>query len=104
LARDSAGPCADAEDVIPTVLLVGLLFGRWWKITVPVAVLGWPTVLIASGVDSGFRFAVAAGVLAAANVVVGVLAYQAVRLIVRRAAALTRHVTSQSDALPRLPT
>jgi hypothetical protein len=82
--------------VIPTVLLVGLLFGRWWKITVPVAVLGRLAVLIASGVDSGFRFAVAAGVLAAANVLVGVLAHQAVRLVVRRAGALTSHVTSHS--------
>jgi hypothetical protein len=93
---DSGEPSADAEDVIPTVILVGLLFGRWWKITVPAAVLGWPTLLIASGVDSGFRFALAAGLLAAANVVLGVLAHQAVRLIVRRVAASARHVASEN--------
>lgn len=82
--------------MIPTVLVVGLLFGRWWKITVPVAVLGWPILLIATGVDSGFSFAVGAGFIAAANVVVGVLAYQAVRLVARRATASARHVTSDS--------
>jgi hypothetical protein len=42
--------------VIPTVVVVGLLLGRWWKITVPVTVLGWPILLIATGVDSGFGF------------------------------------------------
>lgn len=82
--------------MIPTVLLVGLLFGRWWKITVPVAVLGWPILLIATGVDSGFQFAVGAGFIAAANVVVGVLAHQAIRLIARRATAPASHVTSDS--------
>ena len=74
--------------VIPTLLLVGLVFGRWWKIVVPAAVIGWPVLLIATGVDSGLRFAVAAGLLAAANVFVGVLAYQGLRLIARGIAAL----------------
>jgi hypothetical protein len=84
--------------VIPTVLLVGLLLGRWWKIAVPVAVVGWPALLILTGVDSGFKFAVAAGVLAAANVVVGILAYQAVRLVVRRAGAFARHAASDKSS------
>jgi hypothetical protein len=82
--------------MIPTVILVGLLFGRWWKITIPIAVVGWPTLLIADGVDSGFGFAVAAGLLAAENVVVGVLAYQAVRLLVRGAAAVARRAASHN--------
>jgi hypothetical protein len=81
--------------VIPTVLLVGVLFGRWWKITVPVAVLGWPSLLIASGIDSGFQFALTAALLAAANVVVGVLGHQAVTVLFRRVASSTRHVTSE---------
>jgi hypothetical protein len=80
--------------VIPTILLVGLLFGRWWKIAVPLAVVGWPTLLIATGVESGSGFAINAGALAAANVVVGVLAYQAMRVIVRRLAAVARHAAS----------
>jgi hypothetical protein len=67
--------------VITTLLLVGLVFGRWWKTMIPAAVIGWPLLLIATDVDSGF--AVAAGLLVAANVVVGVLMYQALRLIAR---------------------
>jgi len=86
-----------SRDVIPTVFFVGLLFGRWWKITVPVAVVGWPALLILTHVDSGFEFAVAAGLLAAANVAVGVLAYEAVRLIARRATAFARHAASDNN-------
>jgi hypothetical protein len=84
--------------MIPTALLVGLLFGRWWKITVPIAVVGWPALLILTGVDSGFEFAAAAGLLAAANVVVGVLANQAVRSMVRRAAAFATYAASDNDS------
>lgn len=80
--------------MIPTVLLVGLVFGRWWRIAIPVAVLGWPVLLITTGVGSGLRFAAAAGLLAAANVVVGVLAYQAIRLISRGIAQSATRVTS----------
>jgi hypothetical protein len=67
-----------------------LIFGRWWKITLPVTVVGWPALLILTGVDSGFEFAVAAGLLAAANVVVGVFACQTIRLMARRAAAFRK--------------
>jgi hypothetical protein len=70
-------------DVIPTVILLGLMFGRWWRIAIPVAAIGWPVLLITTGVDSGLGFAAAAGLLAAANVVVGVLAYQGIRRIIR---------------------
>jgi hypothetical protein len=80
--------------VIPTLLLAGLAFGRWWKIAIPVAVIGWPILLVATGVDSGWRFVVAAGLLAAANVIAGALTYHAVRLIARGIAAFagTRRV------------
>lgn len=80
--------------MIPTLLLTGLVLGRWWKITVPIAVLGWPVILIATGVDSGFGFAVAAALFAAANVVVGVLSYQGLRFIARRVTSSARHFTS----------
>ena len=80
--------------MIPTVLLVGLVFGQWWRIAIPVAVLGWPALLITTGVDSGPRFAAAAGLLAGANVVVGVLAFQAIRLISRGIARSATRVAS----------
>jgi len=79
--------------VIPVLLLAGLALGRWWKIAIPVAVLGWPTALIATGVGSGFWFAVGAGLLAAANLIVGVLAYQALRLLARHIASSAGHVS-----------
>jgi hypothetical protein len=70
--------------VIPTLLLVGLVFGRWWKVAIPASIVGWVAWLVVGDVGSGLRFVVAAGSLAAANVIVGVLAFQALRWIVRR--------------------
>ncbi len=68
--------------MIPTLLIVGVVLGRWWRIVVPLAVVGWVVLLIATGVDSGLVFVVEAGLLAAANVIVGVLVNQAVRALV----------------------
>ena len=79
--------------MIPTLLLVGLVFGRWWRIAVPVAVLGWPVLLIATGVVHGLPFALVAGAFAAANVLVGVLANFAIRLFVRGVLTSARHGT-----------
>ena len=74
--------------MIPTLLLVGLVLGRWWRIVIPAAAVGWALLLIATGVDSGLEFAAGAAALGAANVAVGVLVYQAVHLALR---ALRRH-------------
>ncbi len=73
--------------MIPTLLLVGVVLGRWWRIVVPLAVVGWVVLLITTGVDSGLVFVVEAGLLAAANVIVGVLLNQAVRALVHGMAA-----------------
>lgn len=69
--------------MIPTLILVGFVFGRWWRVVIPLAILGWPAWLIAAGVDSGLGFAVAGGAIAAPNVIAGVLLYQMTRLLVR---------------------
>jgi len=69
--------------VIPTLLLVGLVLGRWWRVVIPVAAIGWAVLLIATGVDSGPSFAVAAALLGAVNVAVGVVVFQAARLFLR---------------------
>jgi hypothetical protein len=92
---DDRHPPADAEGVIPTLILVGLIFGRWWKIVVPAAIIGWPILLIVTGVDSGWAFAASAALFAAANVSVGVLAFVTLRLVVRRLAAPARRATGQ---------
>ena len=69
--------------MIPTLILVGLALGRWWRVVIPLAAVGWPILLIVTGVDSGFDFVLAASALAIANVTVGVLVYRVLWLLVR---------------------
>jgi hypothetical protein len=76
--------------VIPTLILVGLVFGRWWRIVIPIAAVGWSVLLIVTGVDSGFVFALGAAAIAIPNVAVGVLVHQALWLLVRRLTAATQ--------------
>ncbi len=66
---------AKLQNVIPTTLLVGLVFGRWWRVTIPVGTLAWVVLLIATGAGSGISFALGAAAFGAANVIVGVLVY-----------------------------
>ena len=63
------------------MLLVGLVFGRWWRVTIPVGTLAWVVLLIAISTGSGLPFVLGAAALGAANVVVGALAYQAIALL-----------------------
>jgi hypothetical protein len=60
------------------MLLVGLVFGRWWRVTIPVGTLAWVVLLIASGTGTGLPFVLGGAAFGAANVIVGVLAYQAI--------------------------
>jgi hypothetical protein len=80
--------------MVPTLLIVGFLFGRWWRLVAPVAILGWPAWLIAVGVGSGPGFALGATVVAAFNVTVGVLAYHILRTLARHITAAARRATS----------
>ena len=75
--------------MIPTLILIGLVFGRWWRIVIPLAAVGWPVLLIVTGVDSGFGFAVGAAALATVNVLAGVIVFQALWLFVRGLTAAT---------------
>jgi hypothetical protein len=69
--------------MIPTLILVGLVLGRSWRIVVPLAAVGWPALLMLTGVDSGLDFVFAAAALAIANVTVGVLVNQALWRLVK---------------------
>jgi hypothetical protein len=76
------------------LLLIGLVLGKWWRIVVPAAAVGWVVALVATGVGSGLAFALGAGLLAVANVIVGVLGFQSIRVIhswVRGRTAPTTH-------------
>jgi hypothetical protein len=62
--------------MIPTMLLFGLVLGRWWKTCLLVGTLGWPLLLWFDGIiESPNEFLGAAG-LAALNTAVGVAIHQ----------------------------
>jgi hypothetical protein len=67
--------------VIPTLLLLGLVLGYWWKLVIPIGAVAWVAVLTLTGVGSGVDFAIGAALFAAANLAVGVLVFQAVRFV-----------------------
>jgi hypothetical protein len=84
-----------AGRVIPTLLLVGLVFGRWWRVVIPAAAIGWAVLLVVAGVDSGPSFAVAAALLGAINVAVGAVVFQAARLPFRNLLSHRQDARSQ---------
>jgi len=67
--------------VIPTMLLIGILVGRWW--VVPVGGAGWATVLIVSG-TLGWGAVPAAVALAAVNAAAGAMVRQLIVSALRR--------------------
>lgn len=74
--------------MIPTMILFGLVFGRWWKSAIGAAAVVWPVVLVSTGVLDDSAVApvstVAAGaVLGAVNTAVGVGVHQLVLWVVR---------------------
>jgi len=82
--------------VIPTVIALGFVLGRWPKLALAVAASGWPVLLLVTGTldqssDSAGQ-AILAAFWASANAGVGILAHQAllwsVRLVRRRLAVV----------------
>lgn len=67
--------------MIPTLLLPGLILGRWWL--VPIAAVAWPALLVADAIGGGWGFAVSAGALAAVNVAVAVAVHRGAVFLVR---------------------
>lgn len=63
--------------MIPVLISFGLVTGRWWRMTLPVATVGWPMILAAAGVTTDIATLAAAAALALANTSVGVLIYSA---------------------------
>jgi hypothetical protein len=69
--------------MIPTMILFGLLFGRWWLPCLLASSLFWPFLLISDGSEGfglGLLGATALGVL---NTAVGVGVHQGVLYLVR---------------------
>ncbi len=62
--------------MLPTMLLFGLVLGRWWKTCLVVGTLCWPLLLwLENIIDTPTEFLGAAG-LAALNTTVGVVIHQ----------------------------
>ena len=69
--------------MIPTMLLFGLVLGRWWKTCLVVGTLGWPLLLWFDNIiDSPTEVLGAAG-LAALNTAVGVAIHQSLLQLFR---------------------
>ena len=69
--------------MIPTMILFGLVFGRWWRLCLVAAALGWPALLVADGVMDVDPELLGAAGFAVANTAVGVLVHQGVPMAVR---------------------
>ena len=80
--------------MIPTLMLLGLVFGHWWRTTLVVAAIGWPLLLIATGVDVDIATVPVAAALGAANAAIGILVHRLLWLIARGLTTGTRKLTS----------
>ncbi|GGO18510.1 hypothetical protein [Micromonospora parathelypteridis] len=69
--------------MIPTLILFGLVFGRWWRLSLIAAALGWPVLLAADDVMSVGPGLLGASGLAIANAGVGVLIHQGILRMMR---------------------
>lgn len=69
--------------MIPTLILFGLIFGRWWRLSLVVAAVGWPALLVAGDIMYADVGLVVAAGLAIVNTEVGVLIHQGLLQTVR---------------------
>lgn len=70
--------------MVPTLILLGVLGGHWWRWTVPALSLGWPVLLVATGTPLTAGEAMIAVVLGLVNAGLGAALYQVGRTVVRR--------------------
>jgi hypothetical protein len=69
--------------MIPTMILFGLILGRWWRPTLVLAAMIWPAMLVADDVmdvEAGLLLAAGLSVL---NAGVGILVHQAFLWLLR---------------------
>lgn len=69
--------------MIPTMILFGLILGRWWRPTLILAAMLWPAMLVADDVMDVEAGLLAAASLSVLNAGVGILAHQAFLWLVR---------------------
>ena len=61
--------------MIPTMILFGLVIGRWWKLAIAAGAVLWPAILVFTGVI-GVADVLGAAALGALNTAVGVAVHQ----------------------------
>lgn len=83
--------------MIPTLILFGAVFGRWWRVTLAVSALGWPILLVATEVMGFEPGLVGAAVLAVLNAGVGVLIHQGILWTYRQ----IRRARADNHSCPR---
>ena len=74
--------------MIPILLLIGLLAGRWY--VVAVAAVAWPLILGLDGILTGSEQYAGAAALAMANTAIGVAVHKAVGWSLRQARGKAR--------------
>jgi hypothetical protein len=75
-------------------MLLGLVLGHWWRTTLVVSAIGWPVLLITTGVDLDIATVALAAALGAANAAIGILVHRLLWLIARGLTTGTRTLTS----------
>lgn len=70
--------------MIPTMILFGLVAGRWWRFALIAAAVVWPALLIADGVMGISADLLAAALFGAVNAAVGVAVHRVLLGLVRR--------------------
>lgn len=87
--------------MIPTMIVFGLVFGRWWMSALIAAAIFWPVLLLWDGAlqqsPTGqplvMNILLAAG-LAVANAAIGVAIHQLILFVVRKARATSGGLVS----------
>jgi len=64
--------------VIPTLIMFGAVFGRWWRVTLLASALGWPLLLVVTGAMSIEPALLGASALAVINTGAGVLIHRGI--------------------------
>lgn len=86
--------------MIPTLMLFGLVFGRWWRFALATAAVAWPVALAVTDVMSPEWGLITAAMLAVANTLAGVLLHQGASWCVRHARIQLRRPPVPNDHTP----
>ncbi|WP_256840498.1 hypothetical protein [Ornithinimicrobium faecis] len=76
--------------MIPTLIMFGLIFGRWWKTSLVIGSLGWPVLLVVSGIDLSGQQTLEAIGLGLLNTLVGIVVHQVILHMVRAIVSYAR--------------